>query len=142
METEAITARSIPAGSGSPGPGSLRAAGPCRWGAAGARGGARGSPTCRDFYFFCLLPPLPAGVPRGCSPAFLPWASPAPSPLGFLLLRLRCLGRSLVLHFLRNAGAKLAFALFVAFCCLFGASLSAESNRFHLPIKRDYVAKF
>lgn len=129
------------AGSGSPGSGRLRAAGSCRWGAAGAR--ARGSPTCRDFiFFFCLLPPLPAGIPRGCSPAFLPWASPAPSPLGFLLLRLRCLGCSLVLHFVRNAGAKLAFALFVAFCCLFGASLSAESNRFHLPIKRDYVAKF
>lgn len=93
-------------------------------------------------FFFCLLPPLPAGIPRGCSPAFLPWVSPAPSPLGFLLLRLRCLGCSLVLHFVRNAGAKLAFALFVAFCCLFGASLSAESNRFHLPIKRDCVAKF
>lgn len=82
METEAITARSIPAGSGSPGSGSLRAAGPCRWGAAGARGGARGSPTCRDFYFFLFAPPSASRGPPGMLACLPPVGFPRSQPSG------------------------------------------------------------
>lgn len=69
------------AGSGSPGSGRLRAAGPCRWGAAGAR--ARGSPTCRDFIFFFLFaPPSASWGPPGMLACLPPVGFPRSQPSG------------------------------------------------------------